>query len=176
MTQKEVKAAAELYVKRNKVRIAKELTDPKTFPPSDMPISVFMAGSPGAGKTEFSKRLLEILDKNRPKVVRMDGDELRKYLPGYTGGNSKIAWDFTKKRELIEKRSIPKQAFINQFFGAKNTVDRIRSEYGEEVTVFLVKKNYEKNTIEKLIKIEHGDSLDQHIPNIYNKTGLKKAL
>lgn len=48
-----------------------------------------MAGSPGAGKTEYSENLLEILEKNKKhKVVRIDGDELRKYLPGYTGANS----------------------------------------------------------------------------------------
>ena len=30
-----------------------------------------------------------------------------------------IAWDFTKKRELVEHRHITKEAFIKSFFGSK---------------------------------------------------------
>ncbi len=94
MTQREIKNAAILFAKRNKLKIAKEITDIKTYTPSEMPVSIFMAGSPGAGKTEFSKGLLKALLKlfgeKSPKAIRIDGDELRNYLPGYTGKNSKL--------------------------------------------------------------------------------------
>ncbi|MDP1689404.1 MAG: zeta toxin family protein [bacterium] len=51
------------------------------------PVSLFMAGSPGAGKTETSKRLIETFS-NKP--VRIDADEIREFLPGYNGTNAYI--------------------------------------------------------------------------------------
>lgn len=41
-----------------------------------------MAGSPGAGKTETSKRLVEDFSS---KPIRIDADEIRAFCPGYTG-------------------------------------------------------------------------------------------
>ncbi|MEK7528672.1 MAG: zeta toxin family protein [Patescibacteria group bacterium] len=236
MPKKPIKSVADAYARRNKIKIAKKLTNISIYTASDVPVSVFMAGSPGAGKTEFSKRLIKIIEKDRPKVVRIDGDEIREFLPGYTGKNSKIfqgaislivdkmhdlvlhrkqnfildgtfwryekavqnierslkknrlvyifyifqrpdlAWNFTKKRELLEGRNIPKSAFINQFFGAKNTVNKIRLKYGKDVTIFLVEKNYEENSIKKLVDISIGDNIDKHIPNVYTATSLRKSL
>ena len=48
-----------------------------------------MAGSPGAGKTEASKALLEQTDPNGT-TIRIDPDELRSVFPGYTGDNSYV--------------------------------------------------------------------------------------
>ena len=77
------------FAKKHKVRIAKILTDPVKFHPEERPISVFMAGSPGAGKTEFSKSLISIIEEARHcNVVRIDADEVRGHLPGYVGGNA----------------------------------------------------------------------------------------
>lgn len=67
-------------------------------------ITIFMAGSPGSGKTEFSQRYLPILmnlDGGAPKrlkelgidpsqlgtfIVRIDVDEIREFLPQYRRG------------------------------------------------------------------------------------------
>jgi UDP-N-acetylglucosamine kinase len=49
------------------------------------PVSIFMAGSPGAGKTEFSKRLLKEL---KIKAVRIDADEIRDSIPFYNKHNA----------------------------------------------------------------------------------------
>ena len=91
MSDEEIKEQAFAFAKKNKVCIAKQLTDPKKYVPDKFPISVFMAGSPGAGKTEFSKSIIQILGKdNERRVVRIDGDEIRPLLPGYTGTNSHL--------------------------------------------------------------------------------------
>ena len=52
------------------------------------PVSIFMAGSPGAGKTEASKKLL----KNHGDILRIDADELREHFRecGYDGKNSHL--------------------------------------------------------------------------------------
>lgn len=51
----------------------------------EKPSTILMAGSPGAGKTEFSRNLIK---KNKLVVVRIDPDDVRKILPQYTGKNS----------------------------------------------------------------------------------------
>ena len=82
----ELKKQAEEFARVNKKRLAKEITDITKYAPDDIPVSVFMAGSPGAGKTEYSKNLIQILEENKKhKVIRIDGDELRQYIPGYSG-------------------------------------------------------------------------------------------
>ena len=52
------------------------------------PVSTFMAGSPGAGKTEASKMLLQPFGN----TVRIEADELREYFRGcgYSGANSHL--------------------------------------------------------------------------------------
>lgn len=236
MTQKQIKDTAILFAKKNKLKIAKAMTDTKLDPPSKMPVSIFMAGSPGAGKTEFSKRLLELLAKKRAKGIRIDGDELRSYFPEYTGKNSKlfqggisilvekihdlalknkhnfildgtfwkeskaiqninrslakkrivfifyiyqppeVAWNFTKKREVLEGRNIPKYAFIEQFIGARKTINSVRSKYGENVVIYFVEKNYEKNIVKQFTEIKHGQTVDQHMSRVYTKSALNKIL
>jgi UDP-N-acetylglucosamine kinase len=56
------------------------------------PVFIFMAGAPGAGKTETSKWLVEILRKESLAggIVRIDSDEVRKIFQplGYNGKNS----------------------------------------------------------------------------------------
>jgi UDP-N-acetylglucosamine kinase len=89
MDDSDISRKAEEFARENRNSIAKELTDKSKFVPETNPISVFMAGSPGAGKTEFSKSLIEILEEdNEHKVVRIDADDLRGRMPGYTGKNS----------------------------------------------------------------------------------------
>ena len=77
---------AKAYVKNHRKKIAKESTE--KFHAEVTPISVFMAGSPGAGKTETSRRLL----RHTESVVRIDADELRSHFKccGYTGANSHL--------------------------------------------------------------------------------------
>ncbi|MDD5083347.1 MAG: zeta toxin family protein [Candidatus Moranbacteria bacterium] len=76
--------------------------------PVEFPVSIFMAGSPGAGKTEFSKRLIKRLGGN---IVRIDADDIRDMLPQYQGKNSYVVhgaaalgvekvYDFVLKKRL----------------------------------------------------------------------------
>lgn len=75
------------YIKKNKKLLIAKFTNEKIYKPKKMPATIFMAGSPGAGKTEFSKNLIKILDK---PIVRIDADEIRTLLPDYIGSNSHL--------------------------------------------------------------------------------------
>jgi len=238
MTDNEVRGAAIEFAKKNKNRIAKELTNTAKYTPDAVPISVFMAGSPGAGKTEFSKYLIKILEgENERRVIRIDGDEIRRFIPGYAGNNShlfqgaislivekihdyvlhqkqsfvldgtfskyekaaqninrslvkgrpvflfyifqkpEIAWKFTAARENLEGRNIPKEAFIKEFLGAKEVVDKVSKEFGNKVVIFFVKKDFEKNTVENIIKIGPGNErIDDYIKEYYTEDTLNKVL
>jgi predicted ABC-type ATPase len=74
-----------LFAKANRREIAKRLTDTSIYVPEEYPVSIFMAGSPGAGKTEAS---LEFLARFEARSVRIDPDLLRAEIPAYSGGNS----------------------------------------------------------------------------------------
>lgn len=237
MTNEEIAAKAIEFATAHKKRIAKELTDPNKFIPEEIPISIFMAGSPGAGKTEFSKSLIKILEQNKERrIVRIDSDDIRQYILGYTGDNSylfqgavslvvekihdlvlhqkqnfifdgtlakydkavenikrsldkkrsvfifylyqkpEIAWKFTQIREKMENRNIPKSAFIEQFFGAKNTINCLQTNFGEKIVIFLVKKDFEKNTVENLVEMEPNKCIDNYINNSYTNEYLEKIL
>lgn len=197
---------AKKFIKDNKKLLIEKFAKLESIPPKDSPFSIFMAGSPGAGKTEFSKAFIK--SNSSISAARIDTDEIKEIIPQYNGHNSDvvqgasalgvekiydfvlknnqnvivdgtfanyeisysnikrsikrnrivaifyiyqdplIAWDFTKKREKLEGRYVPKEIFIKSFFTAKENVKRIKLDFKDKVKVFLIKKNY-SNGIEK---------------------------
>ena len=96
MDNEKIKSTASQFAKANKKRIAKRITDLEKFPSEKDPVSVFMAGSPGAGKTEASIQLLKWFDNNSNRakdksgVIRIDADDLRAEFEDYNGANSDL--------------------------------------------------------------------------------------
>lgn len=78
---------AKTFIKKNKKLLFEKFASVETYKPVENPVSLFMAGSPGAGKTEFSEALLEELSL---PIARIDADEIRKIIPAYNGANSAI--------------------------------------------------------------------------------------
>jgi UDP-N-acetylglucosamine kinase len=83
--EKDISQKSISYIRNHKQDITQELL--KDYNSVDAPLSIFMAGSPGAGKTEWAKGLVEVLDGN---VFHLDGDLFRSILPGYEGNNSHL--------------------------------------------------------------------------------------
>lgn len=86
---------ARKYIKENKKYLIEKFVG--EIDSCDNPFSIFMAGSPGAGKTETSKKLIEkgLIEKHcnlnsSCGVVRIDADEIREIIPGYDGKNSDL--------------------------------------------------------------------------------------
>src|SRR3989338_11343142 len=91
MTEEErIEQEAIEFARAHKKEIARELTDVRRFPSDTTPVSVFMAGSPGAGKTESSLRLIERLSGGGHSVLRIDADDLSTRFDSYTGKNSAL--------------------------------------------------------------------------------------
>ena len=58
---------AKEFIKKNKSLLFEKFASDKIYKPNDKPISLFMAGSPGAGKTEYSKRFIKKFDSDMVK-------------------------------------------------------------------------------------------------------------
>lgn len=224
------------WVKDNKKIIIQKFADLSIYLPVQNPTTYFMAGSPGAGKTEYSKSFIkELLEKEpRRKIVRIDADEVRDMLPQYNRTNATemgeasglgvaklfdyvhekkqdalidstftpyevalrninravgkgrkiaifyiyqdpiIAWDFTKKREKLEGRPIPKSFFIQSFFEAKENVNKIKVEFGKTIQLNLIKKKSDNLGVEKTFF--NIDNVDSHLKIEYTTQSLEELL
>ncbi|EGQ8120351.1 zeta toxin family protein [Vibrio cholerae] len=76
------------FAKKNRALICTRLTDKNIYLPEEAPVSVFMSGSPGAGKTESSKELVASITEEQGQVLRLDPDDLRNEFEDYDGSNS----------------------------------------------------------------------------------------
>ena len=78
------------WVKENQKKIVSDFAE-KYLSAPEQPVSIFMAGSPGAGKTEFSTRLIEKqFGADTKYIMRIDADEIRAMLPCYVPGKSHV--------------------------------------------------------------------------------------
>lgn len=92
LTDEEIKIRDEAiaFAKANRTRIAREFTSTDRFPSEAAPVSLFMAGSPGAGKTEFARALTRAFQDDGGAAMHIDIDELRLCFPAYSGGNAHL--------------------------------------------------------------------------------------
>jgi hypothetical protein len=106
-------------------------------------------------------------NKNRAiENVRRSLHQKRKVAIVYLFQDPLVAWDFTRKREVVEHRNIPKEAFVDAFFAARENVEIIKEEFGSQVQLDIIENNLQndapKNTffnvpkIDKLVKMEYS--------------------
>ena len=108
------------FAKKNKKTIARRRTDPEIYLPEDNPVSVFMAGSPGAGKTEASIALIDDFS-NGFEVLRIDPDELRSEFEAYRGDNS---WLFQGASSILVSKILDFAYKQSQSFLLDGTLSR----------------------------------------------------
>ncbi len=99
--EQKIESRAVEFAKKNRTQIARRLSNIDKFPTDVQPVSVFMCGAPGAGKTEASKVFLESIGE--PSLIRLDPDELRHCFEEYSGGNSYL---FQKAVSFIIERTL----------------------------------------------------------------------
>ncbi len=87
--EKEIEKRALAFIKENK-KALKEKYAGSDFDSAKKPYSIFMAGSPGAGKTEFSKNLIVKVVGETQKIIRIDIDDYRREFVDYDGGNAYV--------------------------------------------------------------------------------------
>ncbi|WP_226703422.1 zeta toxin family protein [Microbulbifer elongatus] len=231
--EEQIQARAITFAKANKTQIARKLTCKEEYPRSPVATSVFMAGSPGAGKTETATEMAAMAMSKGAPSIHIDTDAMRPYFSEYNGANSwlfqypasilvdkihdlalkngqnfffdstfsnferakkniarsirknrvviilyvyldpKVAWNFVLKREKAEGRNIPKESFIEQYFNAKDTVNRIKQEFGKKIIVELLHKKEDFSPKSTKFNI---DQIDNHIGEKYTRAGLLELL
>ncbi|MDP2838350.1 MAG: zeta toxin family protein [Candidatus Moranbacteria bacterium] len=87
MNDEEIRKSAQRFIQKNGELLVNTFASDAIYKPDDFPVTVFMAGCPGAGKTEVSIGLVEQFTS---PAVRIDADEIRKLCDGYTGVNAHL--------------------------------------------------------------------------------------
>ncbi|WP_026959628.1 zeta toxin family protein [Aliagarivorans taiwanensis] len=125
--------------KSTKKRVSREALAP--YPKEKDPVSVFMCGSPGAGKTEASKALIDGFGGG---VLRIDNDELREQFEDYNGANSHLFQDAATRlleavHDLALKQSVSfiLDTTLSNYAKAKENIERSLKR-GRKVTILFV--------------------------------------
>lgn len=142
MSGEDIAEKALVFAKVNAAKIINDLAGDKYEPESMTPISMFMAGHPGAGKTELARAFnLAVEDAGRHRAVHIDPDEIRKLMPGYTGEN---AYLFQRPVSLIVDKIhdhvlLKKKNFIldGTFSNINNCQNNIKRSIDKGRTVFI---------------------------------------
>lgn len=111
--------------------------------PSANPIAVFMAGTPGAGKTEIAKSVMEFFEV---EPCRIDADDFRELIPGYNGSNSNLVQRAASLAvdKVLDKVIAGNHSFIldGTFAIGKSVMNIKRAlRHGFEVHIYFVYQN-----------------------------------
>lgn len=214
------------YAKKYKKQMISSVIDGKEK--EEEKTAIFMAGSPGAGKTEAAQTLTAL----NSNLCVIDADKFRVSFPGYLGNNSDefqrgsallvdasldlvlkkgysfildgtfattkvqqnieralkknynvlvyyvyqdpfIAWDFTKKREVVEGRFVPKERFINAFFQSRKNLMQTKEQFQDQVTINILVKDFQNTISDFLMDI---DNVELALPINYTNKGLEEEL
>lgn len=91
------------FVLKNKSKIFEELGLKSYAKDKNYPVtSLFTAGIPGAGKTEYAEYLVDWYQQNKEiKLLHIDIDRYRNLIPAYNGKNSYVVQDAAAK--IVDK-------------------------------------------------------------------------
>lgn len=141
MTDEEIIERSKTFARKNKKKIAKKLVDIELYPPEPHPISVFMAGSPGAGKTESAKELIQKFSNNNA-ILRIDSDDLRCEFEDYVGTNSSLFQASTSiiadKMQDIALHQEQSFIFDGTLTNLNKTIENIKRSLDKKREVFIV--------------------------------------
>ena len=141
LTNEELKKQEEAvsFIKDNKQLLIQKFAGSEIYTPRSEPITIFMAGVPGAGKTEVSERLIEEL---KTKPVRIDADDIRELFRGigYDGKNSYIfqkacSHGVDKLFDHVQNKRL--HAIVDGTFASNNSIENVRRAIGRERKVFI---------------------------------------
>lgn len=228
--EEKIRKEAQKFIQKNKPFLFKKFADDAVYIADDFSVTVFMAGSPGAGKTEVSRGLV---DQFSSPAVRIDADEIRSLCHGYTGDNShlfqsaasigvdalynycldrnfnmvvdgtfahqktisniekslakgrkvviyfvyqdpQIAWDFTKKREIVEQRRITRESFIHGYQLSMKNVSDAKTQFGDQIELNLLVKSLSNDEVSAI----YTDILevDSYLNKIYTTEELENII
>lgn len=178
------------FIKKNRQLLIDKFASDEVCPPSSNPVAIFMAGSPGAGKTEFSRNYLAISGK---KAVRIDADDIRQIVPGYTGKNSDSVqgaaalgveklFDYalkTNKDLILDATFVDDKKAIQNIERCLKKCRRVtikaKTKFQNQISVSIIIKNYKTNEL-KIISDISSEDIDKYCRIQYSKQALINQL
>lgn len=142
MNDEELKLAeaAVRWVKSHHKDLIEKFADPSEYSADARPTTLFMAGSPGAGKTEISKRFVS---RFQQKPIRIDADEIRTMCPEYVGQNAHVFQKAATKGvhilyDYAHEKNI--NVILDGTFAYQKAMENIQRslEHGRKVEIFFV--------------------------------------
>lgn len=83
------------------------------------------------------------------------------------------AWKFVQDRRQVEGRHIPRDAFIEQYFAARDNANTLNRSFDNHIRLDLLFKNVDGTN--RLYK-SGIDQIDNHIPEKYSKDDIKSLI
>jgi len=89
-----------------------------------------------------------------------------------------IAWHFTQLREAVEGRNIRKEDFIDKFLGAKTTVDKLKTDFGDKLNLNIILKDYKDTKENRAVAkvFTNVKSVDECLTFDYTKASIERIL
>lgn len=89
-----------------------------------------------------------------------------------------IAWHFTQLREVVEGRNIRKKDFIDRFLGSRETVEKLKTHFGDKINLNIILKDYKDTKENKAIAKVFSDvaSIEECLPFVYSKESLTRII
>lgn len=145
MNDEELKLSEEAFrwIKINYKKVIQKFADTTEYAADELPTTLFMAGSPGAGKTEISKRLIP---RFKQKPIRIDADEIRTLCPGYAGNNAHVFQNAaTKGVHILYDYALKNNinAILDGTFAYNGALENIKRslDHDRKVEIFFVYQN-----------------------------------
>ncbi len=145
--EKEIEQQAVRWIRKasSKRIVIEKFASLDAYRPSEFPVLIFTAGSPGAGKTEFIKGLdgyVEQIAKAKPVII--DPDAVRALLPGYTGANSflfqravSIAVDDLFRHVLKHRQNALIDGTLSDYDRALKNISAAVAAYGMTIICYI---------------------------------------
>lgn len=91
----------------------------------------------------------------------------------YVYQKPELAWEFVQAREAQEGRRIPPEQFMEQYFAARDVVNKLKENFGGDIKVDLLLKNNDNSNRAYRAGI---DQIDFHVPEDYTRESLEQLL
>ncbi len=84
-----------------------------------------------------------------------------------------LAWRFVQAREAAEGRNIPASRFVDQYFGAREVVNELKSRFGKNLHVDLLIKNNDNSHQGYHAGV---DRIDFHVPERHSRAEVEEMI
>ncbi|MBO2628128.1 zeta toxin family protein [Shewanella algae] len=155
--------------KKMKKAVAKRLVD--GLPQEGEAVSVFMAGSPGAGKTETARAMIRAFkNESGSELVHIENDELRKEFEDYDGQNSPLFQrPATLLVEAIHDRALSRgvsfilDSTLSSFDKAKDNIERSLKKNRFVLIIFVYQEPEQAWKLVKAREQEEGRRVPEEV-------------